>query len=247
MSLLQLGPSFDTMTTVLVGILLGGIAVAIVIFAIRRTSSMSDELSKEAKAKFDALMPKDAVGETLKPPLEPHKETQPLRSDIGHGQSASRSVPINYSTQRSNLEGTSRKLQEYATEISRMREREDAMRTQISSLSTELSSMKEQLAMSNDEARRLREIVDEQKAKLQSQERDFEIHKRETDSENQRIMQTLMTLRQGMRPPPQPPPVSPQAKSCPNCARPLEPLARFCDGCGLSLYSPPGNRRIGVR
>ena len=128
---------------------------------------MSDELSKEAKAKLSALVPH---------PAQTDQEARPNQTSASTLSSAS-------STQRNELEKANRRPPGYVTDMSAMEREKEKLRAAIASLTDDIRSMTERLRANDQELQKLRKIVEEQEVKLHDQE--------QSQTENRRTIEDL--------------------------------------------------------
>ena len=153
---LQLQASNEVLFTVLVVVGLAAVAVTIIVFSIRRTSSISDELSDEAKAKLGAL---------VSHPAKTDEETRPKRNAA-----APNPLPTMPSQRTENA------YRGYVSDTSGMEKMK--LHDQIASLTAEIRIMTERLRSNDEELQKLRKIVEEQGVKLHIQEqREFDNHR----------------------------------------------------------------------
>jgi hypothetical protein len=226
---------------IIAGIILAGIVIAVIIFALRRATTISNELSEEARV--EAIKPT--------PQEEIPKQTQP----------APRNRPIeqkapDYLGLTADLQENSRKLQQNMQEILALKEREVATAKEIEKLRTEISTLREQISSNRHQLGKLSEQVEQQNIGLLNQRRDMETQERKYNEALDGLRRELTEK------PPQPaagytwsypeplPPVS-QAreesgisrffsnirgrKPCPYCGHQLRIQDRYCDACGQPL------------
>ena len=150
---LQFG-EVDTFFLLLVGIGFAIVVIAVIIFALRRTSAISDEFSKEAKAKFDAIKPAGTIRTEEPPTPKPRVSTLSLEG---------RAPETGLSTVRSELQDTRTRLQQYVRDVLRDRE---ATRSEIEAIRTEIRTLREKLLTSTLEIQKLRGSLEQQNLQL---------------------------------------------------------------------------------
>jgi hypothetical protein len=230
---------------IIVGIVFAGIVVAVIIFTLRRATRTSNELSEEARFKFEAIMPTSSPQEDFPKVKQPPSRTRPVEPQAP-----------SYLALTADLQENNRKLQQNMQEILALKEREVATVKEIEKLRTEISTLHDQISSNRQELGKLSELVEQQGVGLLNQRRDMETQER-------RFNEALDGLRRELtEKPPQPaagytwshpeplPPVS-QAreesgisrffnnmlgrKPCPYCGHQLRIEDRYCDTCGQPL------------
>lgn len=232
---------------VIVIIILAIVFVAVIWFVLRRTGTMSDEFSKEAKAKFDAIKPTASPPSTrieetpvkLLPP-SPSIETPPGTSS-----------PTLFPELRDIKTRVSQLSQDYAV----LTETETTDRNELSALKTELKSLHAQLEEGIGEIQKMRTSVQEHDSRFkdlkQNVEQQLQEIKKQAERHNRRT--TELPQQTVTQPVPellttQPIPKTPQGGflhgliryvTCSNCGRRLRSQDQFCDSCGQAVPIQP--------
>lgn len=206
---------------------------------------MSNELSEEARVKFEAIKP------TSTPQGEIPKETQP----------APRTRPVepqapDYLALMADLKENSRKLQQDMQEMLALREREVATAKEVEKLRTEISTLRDQISSDRHELGKLSGLVEQQNVGLLNQRRDMETQERKFNEALNGVRRELTEKPSQpaagyiSSPPESLPPVS-QAREesgisgffnnvlgrrpCPYCGHRVRTQDRYCDVCGQLL------------
>jgi regulator of replication initiation timing len=231
-------------------IILAIVFVAVIWFVLRRTGTMSDEFSKEAKAKFDAIKPTSSPPSTRieetrvkLPPPSPSIETPPGTSS-----------PALFPELRDIKTRVSQLSQDYAV----LKETETTDRNEFSVLKTELKSLRVQLEESIVEFQKMRTIVQEHDSRFKDLKQNFDQQFQEIKKQAERHDQPTAELQRPATPPvPQlsaiqsTPPKPPQGGflrglfryvTCSNCGRRLGSQDRYCDSCGQAAPTQPGEQ-----
>jgi hypothetical protein len=204
-------------------VLLVAVLIGAIMFALRRTRTMSDELSKEAKAKFDAIKP-------------PSVQTRQL--DVKQGSSVSAVRPFDRSgslTAMTELQETKNRLQQISRDSATLREKEVAMRNELGSLRIEVRLLREQVVGGMREIQTLKDTVQEQSDKLQDQLRNLEQQIKEIKDHEEHAETTAPAAPSGT--PSQSGFLNTlfRRKTCFSCGRRLRIQDRFCDSCGRQV------------
>jgi len=169
---LQFGET-DTLFLVLVGIAFVGIVIAVIIFALRRSSAMSNELSMEAERKLEALKPAPGIQR-----IEPAPQGETTRQAALRAE-ARQQVTSPILTLMGDLQETKKQLQQSLRDLTALRERDATTRNEVESLKSDVHSLHERIFGYSQELQKLRMMIEEQNVKLQNQRRDIEIQRRE--------------------------------------------------------------------
>ena len=230
---------------IVVGIVFAGIVIAVIIFTLRRATRTSNELSEEARAKFEAITPTSTPKEEISKENQPPPPTRPIEPQAP-----------NYLALTADLQENKRKLQQNVQEMLALKEREVATAKEIEKLRTEISTLRDQISSNKHELGKLSELVEKQNIGLLNHRRDMETQERKFHEALDGLRRELTEKHQ--QPPasytssrPEPlPPVS-QArdesgisrffdnmlgrKPCPYCGHQLRIQDRYCDACGRPL------------
>jgi len=249
---LQLG-EVDIFLVLLVGVGFAALIIGIIVFGLRRTAALSDEYSKEAKAKFDAIKPggahleekvaqkrqnpfMDSTRYKIPPPAGTAQREETPRPKPQTQFTENRPPDSSASALRAELQDTRNRLQQHVREA--LKERE-ATRNEMEAVRAEVRTLREKLLASSLEIQKLRGSLEQQNLQLQSEKREREAQRQEAKEKPQ--------------PPPQPHEPTPEkgasrsifeifrrsrtARPCPYCGRQLESRAVFCDACGQRVVN----------
>jgi len=168
LSLLQLGDS-NSLFIVLAIVVLVGIIIGLVLTMSRRASAMSDELSKQSKAKFEAITPTSALAlrnrsqvTEVREKAQPLARTDHIRETDG------------YFTLRKEVLETKFHLEQFIRENTPYLEKQRQALADTEKLRTEVSSLRERLGVDAQEIQKLKASLAEQGIRLHSQRRDIE-------------------------------------------------------------------------
>lgn len=208
----------DMTTTLMIatGLIFFAVVVILVIYAVRRSTSMSDELSTQWEEKL----------RTIKPTTTPQSE-QTLRdkqSFLPVDQRPRESV--SYTLLQAELRESKTRMQNCFQEIVTLKQNEATTRREIQNLKTELATLQERIRTSRDELKELRTSIDESTKP-----------KKETPSSEPPVLSAQLIERAAQPAPQEGKPSSIlgalfQRRSCPNCGRRLGSKDRYCDSCG---------------
>jgi len=227
---------------IVVGIVFAGIVIAVIIFTLRRATRTSNELSEEARVKFEAITPTSTPKEEISKENQPPPPTRPIEPQAP-----------NYLALTADLQENKRKLQQNVQEMLALKEREVATAKEIEKLRTEISTLRDQISSNKHELGKLSELVEKQNIGLLDQRRDMETQERKLNEALDGLRREL--AEKPPQPPasytlshPEPPPSVSQAreesgisrffdsmlgrKSCPHCGHQLRIQDRYCDACG---------------
>jgi len=168
LSPLELGDS-NSLFIVIGVVVLVGIVIGLILTISRRASAMSDELAKQSKAKFQAIVPTSVSASRYNSQVTEVKEkTQPLpaRTDTLRETSG-------YLALRKEVFETKFKLEQFIRE-NRLIEKQLGTRPEIEKLITEVSSLRERLSVDAQEMEKLKASLADQDIKLHSQRQDIE-------------------------------------------------------------------------
>jgi HAMP domain-containing protein len=239
---LQLGQP-DVLFLVIVGIVFAGIVITVIIFTLRRANRTSNELSEEARVKFEAITPTSTPQEEISKETQPPPPTRPIEPEAP-----------SYLALTADLQENKRKLQQNMQEMLALKEREVATAKEIEKLRTEISTLRDQISSSRQELGKLSELVEQQNIGFLNQRRDVETQER-------KFNEALDGLRRELtEKPPQPPATSSHPeplpsvseardesgisrffdsmlgrKPCPHCGHQLRIEDRYCDACGQQV------------
>jgi DNA repair exonuclease SbcCD ATPase subunit len=244
---LQLG-EVDIFFVLLVGVGFAAVVIGIIVFALRRTAALSDEYSKEAKAKFDAIKPggahleekaaqnrqnpfMDSTRYKIPPPAGTAQREETPRPKPQTQFTESRPPDPSASALRAELQDTRNRLQQYVREA--LKERE-ATRNEMEAVRAEVRTLRQKLIASSLELQKLRGSLEQQNLQLQSQKRVMDMQRQEVKQAVEQPAQIQQeTHEKG---------VSRifdifRRRPCPYCGRQLEPQATYCDTCGQRVVS----------
>jgi len=211
---------------------------------------MSDELTKEAKAKFDAIKPTAAPAsvrneENLARRLRPSSSIEPS------GVSGSPNL-------LAELQDTKTRLRQFSQDYAALKEREATTRNELSTLRTEVRLLRDKLLEEVGGIQKMKAYVEEQGGRFQEVKKSIEQQLEETKKQAERL-ERAATETPAQQPANQTVPEPPAAQStpqttsqpgflqrlfrhvtCSNCGRRLKSQDRFCDSCGRAA---PTNTR----
>jgi len=163
LSPLQLGDS-NSLFVVLAVVVLVGIIIGLILTMTRRASAMSDEISKQSKAKFEAITPtsvsalrNDSLVAEVKEKAQPLARTDHIRDTGG------------YFALRKEVLETKFRLEQFIRETTPHAEKQRETLADIEKLRTEVSSLRERLGADAQEIQKLKASLAEQGTKLDSQ------------------------------------------------------------------------------
>lgn len=166
LSSLQLGDS-NSLFIVLAVVALVGIIIGLILSMRRRASAMSDEISKQSKAKFDAIAPTSVSASRVNSQFAEVKAQSPARTDYLRESAV-------YFTLRKEVFETKLRLEQFIRENTRHMEKQRQSLADIEKLRTEVSSLQERLGVDAQEIQKLKESLAEQGIKLHSQTRNID-------------------------------------------------------------------------
>jgi septal ring factor EnvC (AmiA/AmiB activator) len=159
------------------GILLAVVFTVVIMFALRRTRTMSDELSKEAKTKFDAIKPTSAPsgrsGETTAKPPQPSPSTLKLEGN-------------DFPATLAQLQETRNRLQQLGQDYVDLKEKEATMHNELTTLRTEVGLLRDQLRAGVREIETLKASVQEQGSRFHDLKRSTEPQREEIKKRGER-------------------------------------------------------------
>ena len=215
--------------------------IIVILYALRRTRAMSDELTKEAKTKFDAIKPTAAPAsvrneENLARRLRPSSSIEPS------GVSGSPNL-------LAELQDTKTRLRQFSQDYGALKEREATMRNELSTLRTEVRLLRDELLEEVGGIQKMKAYVEEQGGRFQDVKKSIEKQLQEIKKQAERL-ERAATETTAQQPANQTVPEPPAAQStpqtsqpgflrgffrhvtCSNCGRRLRSQDRFCDSCG---------------
>lgn len=148
---LQVGNT-DTLFVVVIGVVFFAIIVVLIVYGVRRSTRMSDELSKEWEEKVRAIKQTTPVP---KEPQTKEKQPPPPPKDDQVRDLASQS------TLQAELRDYKTELQRCLQEIATLRDNETSMRSEIVSLRTEISTLQERVLNSREEIQELSTSIEQ--------------------------------------------------------------------------------------
>jgi len=230
---LQLGDQNSSLV-LLVGVAFAGIAVVVIILALRRTAAMSDELSEQAREKLAAIKPSPEREAATRPA---GGSQAPISRDIRTPDAGT------YTTLRTTQPDFSGQVERFAREVTSLKEKQNALRNDMDAVKTEVRALKERISGTTMEIHKLRTMLEEEKASIQKQIQELRTPPPPAPQPPPQAPPTPAYAEP--RPPEQPrvlewqpPPPAPtsfvpfQKRTCARCGRELGPEARFCDNCG---------------
>ena len=143
----------DMTTTIMIaiGLIFFAVVVILVIYAVRRSTSMSDELSTQWEEKLRTIKPT-----TTPQSDQPPRDKQPfLPLDQRPRDSAS------FTLLQADLRESKTRMQNCLQEIVTLKQNETATRREIQNLKTEVATLQERIRTSRDELKELRTSIDE--------------------------------------------------------------------------------------
>jgi hypothetical protein len=211
---LQIGDA-DTIFVVAIGLVLFVIVIILILYGVRRSTAITDELAKDRELKSMPIRPAANLQ------VKEKQQSSPPRDEARDLESNS---PL-----QAELRDNKTELQHSLLEIATLRENEAAMKKEIDGLRTEISALKESLLSSPEEIREPRGSISQTtEPRIASRMWDIQPHVvRESRSAVEHPRRGGWTLRIfGSNPP---------SRACPNCKRRLGPKDRYCDSCGRSV------------
>lgn len=207
----------DLTTTLMIatGIIFFAVVVILVLYAVRRSTSMSEELSTQWEEKLRTIKP-TATPQTNQPP----RDRQPSLLEQRPRDSAS------YTMLQAELRESKTRIQNCLQEIVTIKQNEMTVRREIQNLKTEVTSLQERLRTSRDELKELRTSIDE------SAKPDKEAPSRDLPTLNAQPVERSATLTPQERKPSSIFGNLFQRKVCLNCGRRLGSKDKYCDSCG---------------
>jgi FtsZ-binding cell division protein ZapB len=198
------------------GIVFFAVVVILVLYALRRTTRMSDELSTQWEEKLRTIKPTTT---TQTAQFQGVKQPSPLSEQRSHDS-------VSYTLLQLELRETKTRIQNCLQEILTLKQSEATMRREVQSLKAEVATLQERLRTSRDELRDLRTSID--------------VSAKPQDYVPPRDLPTLDA--QLVEGPAQPAPQVRRPSSifgrlfqrrvCSNCGRGLGSKDRYCDSCG---------------
>jgi len=168
LSPLQLGDS-NSLFIVLAVVVLVGIIIGLILTMTRRASAMSDEISKQSKAKFEAITPTSVSALRSNSQVTDVKEKTPSLARADYLRETG-----GYFTMRKEVLETKFHLEQFIRENTPLMEKQRQSLADIEKLRTEVSSLRERLGIDAQEIQKLKASIAEQGIKLHSQRRDIE-------------------------------------------------------------------------
>ncbi len=162
---LQLGES-NSLFLVLGAVILAVVIVIVLLTMMKRASAMSDEISKESKAKFEAITP-------TKPPLRnsPLEERKELPGALVR---TNKTEEGGYLMLRKDLMDTRFQLERYIRENTLRIEKIQETGIEIEKLTAEVHGLQDRLNSGGQESQKLKTIISEQTLLLHNQRQDIE-------------------------------------------------------------------------
>ena len=209
---------------------------------------MSDELTKEAKAKFDAIKPTAAPASV--------RNEENLARRLSSPSSIEPSGVSGSPNLLAELQDTKTRLQQFSQDYAALKEREATMRNELSTLRTEVRLLRDKLLEEVGGIQKMKAYVEEQGGRFQEVKKSIEQQLQEIKKQAERL-ERAATETPAQQPANQTVPEPPAAQStpqttsqpgflrgffrhvtCSNCGRRLRSQDRFCDSCGRA---PPTN------
>jgi len=207
----------DAIFVVAIGIVFFAIVVVLIIYGVRRSTRMSDELSSEWETKLREIKPTATIQKEQQ--LKAKQQPSPPRDERVRDLTS-------YNMLQTELRENRTQLQHYVQEIATLQQNEATMRKEIEGLRTEISTLQQRLLTSLDEIQRLRTSID-QSVKMQrvtgpqeiraqdAQEAQPTVPRPQREGWASRIFRSNSSRR-----------------TCPTCGRSLGLNDRYCDWCG---------------
>jgi len=153
-------------------VVLVGIIIGLILTMTRRASAMSDEISKQSRAKFQAIVPTPAGAlRNSSQVTEVKEKTQPI------GQTDYLRETGGFFTLRKELLETKVQLEQFISDNRHRMEEQRKTLADFEKLRTEVSSLQERLGIDAQEIQNLKSSLVEQDMKLQNQRREIEDQK----------------------------------------------------------------------
>jgi regulator of replication initiation timing len=222
-------------------VFLAVVFLVVIWFVLHRTGNMSDEFSKESKARFDAIKP------TSLPPSTPVEETQVKLLPPSSSTEPPRGTPS--PNLFPELQDIKTRVVQLSQDYAALKETETTGRNELSILKNELKSLRDQLEEGVSEIRKMRTSMQEQDGRFQDLKRSVEEQFQELKKQPERHVWPTTELPQQPVAQPVPelstaPPTPPKPSqggflrglfgyvTCSNCGRRLRSQDQFCDSCG---------------
>ena len=201
-------------------------AIAVILIALRRSTTASDELSKEWKKRFEAINP--TLTSENKAAFEQKQAASPSAEKTQTNPSY---LPV-----LAEIRETKGRLEQSLKDVTAPKEKEMMMLNEIQSLKIEINTLRERLIASGHEMQKLRTLIEEQNLRFQNQKRDFEIQRKEIKHATEQPKQVVVVAEHEQ--------VSLERRlprvfrnifhrrSCLVCGRELRPEDQYCDSCG---------------
>ena len=208
----------DLTTTIMIatGLIFFVVVVILVIYAVRRSTSMSDELSTQWEEKL----------RTIKPTTTPQSDQPPRDKQPFLPLDQRPRDSVSYTLLQAELRESKTRIQNCLQEILTLKQNDATVRREIQNLKTEVATLQERIRTSRDEVKELRTSIDESTKP-----------KQEAPSSELPVLNAQLVERTAQPAPQKEKPSSIfgslfQRRVCPNCGRRLESKDRYCDSCG---------------
>jgi hypothetical protein len=167
---LELGDS-NLIFIVLGVVALGGLIVGLILTMMRRSSAMSDEISKQSRAKFEAIKPAGSNGSTG-PRLVERPQAR-VALDSQHLVQKEREAKIDYELRKEIFEIKFR-LDKLTRDVAPSLERQSQTRVDLDKVAADLVALRDQLRIEGQDLQKLKVSLAELSFRLNTQRQDVE-------------------------------------------------------------------------
>jgi hypothetical protein len=167
---LELGDS-DIIFIVLGVVALGGLIVGLILIMMRRSSVMSDEISKQSRAKFEAIKPAGTNG-SIAPTLVERPQAR-VALESTHLLQREREANIDYALRKEIFEIKFR-LDKLIRDVAPSLEKQNQTRVDLDKVVTDIVALRDQLRVDGQDLRKLKLSLAELSFRLNSQRQDVE-------------------------------------------------------------------------
>jgi len=212
----------NTTLMIATGIIFFAVVVILVLYAVRRSTTMSEDLSTQWEEKLKTIRPAPTLQKDE--PLK-DKQTYPLADQ------RERDSISSYTLLQGELRENKTRLQNCLQEIVTLKQNETTVQRDIQNLRTEVGALQERLRTSQGEIKGLRASIDEgAKPQKEPPARDIPtLNAQPVESANPPIRRERHSsgIFRSLF----------QRRACPTCSRRLGSNDKYCDSCGR-LVSP---------
>ncbi len=251
---LQLQPN-DIFPLTLVVVAAVAVIISFFILTFRRTSTMSDKLSKEAEEKLQELTKKTTEDARTELPdsrnhtLRPVTTATPVVNAKPHWNEKRLQPPTaNHESLQADVEALRTNLAQLTQELASMKTERDTAHAEVESLKTNLASSTEVLLKAKLDIETLQTTIADQTTSLEDQAHKIELQGgkiEDLSSQLKSILQSASTSSMSKGRPEIARPISAfseilaaGALVCTNCGQSVKSNDSFCDHCGFQIRPP---------